>query len=407
MTSISQYLSYLEEQLWCVEREKLQAVPRFFYGVGRVLHLSSRRFEEHKTMLRASALTLFSMLAVVPVLATLFGIAKGFGLAELVESEIREAFASQEQVMTLLVSFSKRSLEQAKGGLIAGIGVVLLLWAVVRMIGNVEEAFNTVWSVRQRRTLLRRFTDYVFLIVLLPLMLVFSSSASVALTDGVRDGLLEVGMHPDIVAVILLSAQLIPALLLGAGFAFLYVFLPNTRVQTSAAMVGGMTTAILFLLTQWLYIKFQFALASYGAIYGSFAALPLFLIWLQAGWVLVLFGAELTRAIELRDEYEFEPLNRELSLNALFIGVTKVTSALKERLETGKGGANRTELSEATHLPKGIVQSCCDALYKAQILTIDEEGKYVPIVATNMLDEEKVLALLKQSGRNLPDLSMP
>ena len=402
MSLLSQQLTRLEEFLWCIERGKLGWGKRFLFALGRVIHLAIRRCNQHQIFLRASALTLFSLLAVVPVLATLFGIAKGFGLAEMVEAQIREAFATQEQVMTMLVSFSKNSLEHAKGGLIAGIGVLILLWTVVRMIGNVEEALNTIWSTKRQRTMLRKFTDYLFLVILLRLLLVFSSSATVALTDGVREGLLELGLYPDLVATILLSAQFIPALLLGFGFAFIYAFLPNTKVDPIAALIGGLTAAVLFLFTQYLYVQFQFALASYGAIYGSFAALPLFLIWLQAGWILILFGAELTRAIELRDEYEFEPFTRELSLNALFEGVERISSALKERLENGSGGASLEELSETLALPKGTVRSCCEALQKACVLTIDEERRYVPTIPTSDLESGKVLEHLKDAGRELP-----
>ncbi|MCB0330276.1 MAG: YihY/virulence factor BrkB family protein, partial [Bdellovibrionales bacterium] len=392
----------LEDRLWNVERKNLRFLSRQFLSIARVLQLALSRIEQHQLMLRASALTLFSLLALVPVLATLFGIAKGFGLAELVEKEIREAFATQEQVMNLLVEFSKRSLEQAQGGIIAGIGIAILLWTVVRMVGNVEAAFNAIWGIVKSRSLLRKFTDYLFLVVLLPVMLVISSSATVILTSGVREALLNVGLPPDTVALILVSAKLLPALLLGAGFAFLYAFLPNARVSPLAAAVGGLSTGVLFLLSQWLYLQLQFALSSYGAIYGSFAALPLFLIWLQAAWTLILFGAELSRAFELRDEYEFESKAQELSISALFESAARVAEALQTRLKNGEALPNSEELAKDVSLPKRIIRTTCQELTQAGVLTQTDEGLWVPIVSTDRLCGESVVEILKHAGESLP-----
>ncbi|MCI5065726.1 YihY/virulence factor BrkB family protein, partial [bacterium] len=381
----------VEETLWCRERTELPFFRRQLVTVGRVLHLAATRSQQHEIFLHASALTLFSLLAVVPVLATLFGIAKGFGLAELVESQIREAFATQEQVMNLLMTFSKRSLDHAQGGVIAGIGIVILIWAVIRMVGNVERAFNLVWGVQRARTFFRKLTDYLFLVLLLPLLLVFSSSVTVVLSAGIHDVVKGLQLPEDAVTFVIFFTQFLPALLLGCGFGFLYAFLPNTTVRPLAAALGGLITAVLFLLSQWAYVQFQFALASYGAIYGSFAALPLFLIWLQAAWLLVLFGAELTHAIELRDELEFEPYSRELSIAALFESAKLVAAQVANRMVAGEGPPTVDELSADTGLPASIIHVTVERMQEAKLLTRDEYERWVPIIPTNQFQEETVL----------------
>jgi len=398
---MARLIRQLAASIWNVDRLAQSWPKRVILLISRVIYLSIKKSQEHQLFFRASALTLFSLLAIVPVFASLFGIAKGFGLAEIVESQIRKVFASQDQVMDLLLAFSERSLEHAKGGVIAGVGIFFLIYAVIRMIGNVESTFNVIWDTNKARSLIRKFTDYIFLLILVPILLVFASSATVSFTTEFDSILTKLGLSNELAASVELAAQIIPQLLLGVGFGFVYTFLPNTPVKILPALIGGIVTSFMFVIAQSLYLELQFSLSSYGVIYGSFAALPLFLVWLQAAWILVLFGAEITRAIETRDDYEFSSLDEQLSIEALLDASAKIGEALKLSLESGQGPLTLESLSIASGLTKRATVLACISLKKSKILVLDEERRWVPIIPTSDLSGAKITKHLCSAGTSI------
>ncbi len=380
--------------IWNVERQSQPTIKKMYLLLARLIYLTAKKSKSHQIFLRASALTLFSLLAIVPVFASLFGIAKGFGLADIVEAQIRRAFYAQEQVMDLLLAFSEKSLEHAKGGVIAGVGIFLLIFTVVRMVGNVEAAFNIIWDTEKARSILRKFTDYIFILILTPFLLVFSSSASISFLTEVESLLTKFGVPLEVASVVELGVQIIPQLLLGLSFGFIYSFLPNTKVKIIPAIIGGLLTAYMFIIAQSAYIELQFALSSYGVIYGSFAALPLFIIWLQVAWVLVLLGAEITRAIEIRDDFEFTSGKNNLSINDLLDASVKIGMALKASIDRDEGPLNSEQLAGLTDLSKTAVVATCRALKLARILSQDENRNWVPIIPTEELDSSRINKVL-------------
>ncbi len=383
----------LTNYIWNVERQSQPAVRRSYLLIARIIDLTVNRAKSHQIFLRASALTLFSLLAIVPVFASLFGIAKGFGLADIVEAQIRRAFYAQEQVMDLLLAFSEKSLEHAKGGLIAGVGIFLLIFTVVRMVGNVEAAFNIIWDTEKARSIIRKFTDYIFILILTPFLLVFASSASLSFLTEVDALLTRFGIPLEIASIVELGAQIIPQLLLGLSFGFIYSFLPNTKVKIIPAVIGGLLTAFMFIIAQSAYIELQFALSSYGVIYGSFAALPLFIIWLQVAWVLVLLGAEITRAIELRDDYELGGHKEGMSLDQLLNTVSKIGAVLQQAMENKTTLPNLAELSAAIGSSKRLTLYACNSLKKSKIITIDEQRRWIPLINPSELQSETLTKL--------------
>jgi membrane protein len=185
-------------------------------------------------------------------------------------------------------------LESVKGGLIAGVGIVLLLWVVVKVLDHVEGAFNHIWQIRRSRSLSRKFSDYLSLMMICPLLFILSSSFAVYLTAefrGITERISLLGVVAPFVSSIL---DFSPYVIIWILFTFMYMFLPNTRVRFRSAMLAGVAAGTAFQLVQYLYFHFQVGVAHYNAIYGSFAALPLFCIWMLISWLVVLFGAELS-----------------------------------------------------------------------------------------------------------------
>lgn len=316
-----------------------------------ILCRSLKTFAAAEGQLRASALTYYTLFAVVPVLALLFGIAKGFELEVWMKNAMLTKTPQHSEVLTWLFGFAEKTLQQTRGGVIAGVGALILFWSVIKMVGNVEMAVNRVWQVQKPRTIFRKFTDYLSFMIVVPMLLMIASSAALMIEQiltrltatgtiglwGLR--IVEFGVH------------CIPYLVVWGLFTFVYIFLPNTRVRFQSALFGGVIAGTLYQLLQAGYFFVQVALAKYNVIYGSFSALPLFLIWSYMNWLIVLFGVTLSYLYQNYD-YESElARDRERSdaekrlIALIFTAMVTKTFADGDKLLTAEDLALRTNLS--------------------------------------------------------------
>ena len=264
----------------------------------RVLIDAGRGFVEDDCYSKASALTFYSLLSIVPVLAVLFGIAKGFGFEQALEVEISQHFAEQRELTDKLIQFAYSWLQTVKGGLIAGVGAVALLWSVLSLLNNIEAALNAIWKTRIARPYSRKISDYLATMVICPIFFVTSSSITVFLNTQIAQSAQSNVLVEAVSPFLLLILKLFPFFLSWILFTFVYYFMPNTKVYLRSALIAGILAGTAFQIWQWLYIRFQIGASSYGAIYGSFAALPLFLVWLQISWLILLAGAEVAFELE-------------------------------------------------------------------------------------------------------------
>lgn len=287
---------------------------QFFVRQVQIFKLAFKGFNEDKVQLRASGLTYYTMLSLVPIVAMFFGIAKGFGFEARLENQLKENLEGQEEVLEWVIGFAEKYLAKIQGGLIAGIGVIVLLWSVMKLLSNIESSFNDIWQIKKARVMSRKISDYISLVVIAPIMVFVSSSVNVFLNKQVDNSsevfplLGYLGPFLNFIVSIVL-----PFALIWLVFTLLYVIMPNTKVNFKSAFIGGIIAGTMFQLMQWLYIYFQSSLSGYGAVYGSFAALPLFLIWLQTSWLIVLFGAEVSFANQNIGHYEAEADNYTIS----------------------------------------------------------------------------------------------
>lgn len=272
------YLKYFQKRYW--ETKSKKAPHNKGYKALAILSATVEGFFTDKCFDKAATLTFYSLLSIIPLLAIGFGIAQSFGGDEMFAEQIQTQLKSQPAIADKILEFANATLKQTRGGLIAGVGFVFLLWTVLRMIGNVEAYFNEIWKVKVSRSLWSQVKCYLPLIFLFPLFLVTANATVIFISTAS-----------------LLSSQLLfllPYLLTWFLLAFVYKYLPNAPVSTRAALFAGLITALIFHVWQSLYVIFQTHATSYGVIYGSFAAIPLFLLWLNYSWLIVFFGAELT-----------------------------------------------------------------------------------------------------------------
>ena len=276
-------------------------------NVYHKLYLTIRFFTEKRVMTQASALTYSTLLAIVPILAVVFAIARGFGYNKYIEMWFREVLASQPQVADVIVSFVNSYLIHTRSGIFLGVGLIFMLYTVLMLVNNVEETFNQIWQVNNSRPIIRSFVNYLAMFFLLPIIIVISTGFSIFM-ETVADKMDDFVILEPIVHKLF---SFFPYMLMSLIFIVIYVYLPNTKVRFSCAIVPGILAGIAMHLLQIAYINSQVWVTGYNAIYGSFAALPLFMLWLQISWAICLFGAQLTYTNQNLNRFGFnlEPID--------------------------------------------------------------------------------------------------
>jgi membrane protein len=272
----------------------------------KIYAMAFKGFNQDRVQERASALTYYSILSIVPIIAMAFGIAKGFGFETFLQEKLLQNFSGQEKVLEWILTFVDRYLSNINGGVIAGVGIVLLLWSVMKLLGNIESSFNDIWQIKKSRVMSRKLSDYISLVVITPVLLLVSSSATIFLSEEIKNSSEIFPLLGYIGPFLSFLVNLIPYVLIWMVFSLLYIIMPNTKVQFKSAFIAGIIAGTMFQLLQWGYFYFQGMLTGYGAVYGSFAALPLFLMWMQLSWLIVLFGAEVAFANQNVEHYEAE-----------------------------------------------------------------------------------------------------
>ncbi|MFO7911450.1 MAG: YhjD/YihY/BrkB family envelope integrity protein [Desulfotignum sp.] len=263
----------------------------FGYGIFRI---SGKEFVRDRCSLQASALTLYTLLSIVPVMAMAFGIAKGFGFQKYLETRILSLFAGQEQVIQNVLTFSMNLLERTKGGLMAVLGIIFLMYALIKLMGHMEDTFNRIWRVQGNRYIIRKITDYITIFMAAGLLVIFSGSATIFITGYLEKFIAALDFSAGLSWLISFGLNIFPFVSVWAVFSFFYMFVPNKNVNVRAALAGGIIAGTIFQLAQIAYVQFQLGVSTYNAIYGSFAAIPLFLLWLKTSWTIMLFGAEIS-----------------------------------------------------------------------------------------------------------------
>jgi membrane protein len=365
--------------------------------------LAVRGFDEDKCAFRASALTFYSLLSVVPVIAMMFGVAKGFGLEKRVETEIVKRMQGQEEVAERIINFADSMLEKASGGFIAGVGVAFLFWAIIKVLSNIESSFNDIWGVKTARSIGRKFSDYLSMMLLCPFLLVMASSATVVISSQVRHIIEKIPVVSTLGPVIVLPLKLLPYCTIWIAFTFVFIFMPNTKVKLKSGLLAGIVAGTFFQIVQWIYINFQIGAAKYGAIYGSFAALPLFLLWLQISWLVVLFGAELSFAHQNVETYEFEQDCLSASNSFKRLLALLITHHLIKNFCEGRPPQDAETISHKLEIPIRLVRQILFELVESGIISEvrtddDRDVAYQPAVDAGKLTVKFVIESLENRG---------
>jgi len=344
---IKSFIKFVTEDVWRITDFEISSKQKKGYNLMKIISLVIRRFSEDNLSDKASALTYSTLLSLVPMLAVLLSIARGFGFNNIVESQLFDNFPGQREILAKAFDFVNSYLEQTKEGLFVGLGLILLLYTVFNLISGIEDNFNMIWQVKNGRPYFRKFTDYFSVLLLMPVFLVFTSGLSVFVSTMFDT----IDQYEVLTPVYQIFLQLTPYFVSILAFTFLYLFMPNTKVQFKHALYAGIFAGSAFLLFQNLYISGQIWVSKYNAIYGSFAFLPLLLLWLQLSWLICLIGAEFSFASQNIRTFSFEADSKKITRRYYDFVILTIASLIIKRFEKGHPPYTADEISVNFKIP--------------------------------------------------------
>ncbi len=365
----------------------------------RMVLYTARSYRTHKIPVRSAALTYYTIMAIVPLAALAFAIAKGFNLEDKVILYLTTEFDKYSEIIEQIIQFGLSVLERTSGGLVALVGIGVLLWAIIRMFFNVENAFNEIWEVKRKRGVVRKFTDYMALIFLIPILLIISVMLSIYIKEFAAD----FGSKYGISNFVELLLKSLPYVVSWITFSFLYYVMPSTNVKPSGAIKAGIITGTILQILQFVYLKSQGLVSGYNVLYGSFAAIPLFLIWIQLSWLIMLVGAELTFAFQNADKYIYERIASKMSYDYRKKVIVTVMYSIVHNFLNNNGEVAADDIAQSENLSVRLVRDALFELEKANLVKVitvsDKKSRYyVPGVDVSTLTVSDVIERVERSG---------
>ena len=369
-------------------------------SIVKTLNLTVRSFTDTGLQNKSMSLTYSTVLALVPALALLFAISRGFGFQDMVQNELYVYFPAQQKAISTATSFVDSYLQQSSQGLFVGIGIVMLLWTLISLLSNIEDAFNSIWGIKKARSLPQKVTDYIAICLMVPVLMICSSGASIFMSTIVQDNL----NLPFLTPVINNLLELAPLVMAWLAFTLSYFLIPNIKVSFKYAAISGAVCAIAFQILQLLFVNGQIYVTKYNAIYGSFAFLPLMLIWLQLSWLILLTGCVLTYSLQNVFAYNYMGDISDVSQSYRREVELVITALVFRRFRRGRTPYTLYDLSKHYDLPMKLVNHSVEALRKAGIIYIVSEDKervgIAPAVEIGRLSVGELMRRLDAEGNS-------
>jgi membrane protein len=380
----------------------MRYIKNIFFRTQKVVALSYRHFSREQCTVQASALTFYTLFALIPVLALAFGIAKGFALETLLEKELLSRFQNHATVIQHIIDFSRNMLQRTRGGIIAGIGIASLLWSLVNILGSIENTFNRIWGIAHGRPFLRKVSDYLALMFIGPFLLIIAQGSLVLITAKAQDILPQFFPTEATRALVEQGLALIPSCATWLLLFIIYLTIPNTRVRFFAALSAGVIAGTLYQLFQWGYVIFQMKISTYGAIYGGFAALPLFLTWLYVSWIIILLGAVISYTIHTLKYHDDCSLDAaSLSPYSKKLMALRIMHILTSRFHNAESPLSTEEIIQATSLPLNLLHSLLNDLEESNLISkvlYEEKECYHPAHDITTITLHSVYNALERCG---------
>ncbi len=388
--------TFFREEIWSHDLTSKSRRKTFLIRQSRIYILAFKGFFEDRAAVRAAALTYFTMLSIIPIFAIAFAIARNFGFEDRLHDVISTRMSGQEDIMAWVTDMVDNLLVNAKGGVIAGVGGVILFWSVIQVLNNIEASFNDIWQIRKPRSLIRKFSDYLAIMILSPFAIGLSGSMMVKIQTMAE----EFELFKPVIVLLIKSVPYVSIWLL---FTIVYIVMPNTKVRFKYALVAGIFAGTVAVIFQTLYQDLQIGVWKFNTLYGSIAMIPLFLLWLQITWLIVLMGAEISFAYQNIENYEFEEDALNLSQNNKRILTLLIAHRIIKNFEEGGEPWNTDTLSHELGIPLRLVNELVYDLVSAGILAElaadnPKVRSYVPAVDIHKITVEYVYRQMELKG---------
>lgn len=383
---ITRIYNFIRYDIWRIAENELSKSRRLSYRFIKIIVLATRGFISERLSVKASALTYSILFAIVPVIALLIAVGRGFGVENLIETWLEQTFVAQVDMIPTIMQFVTRYLETTQGGLFIGIGIVVLIISVINFFIQVELAFNEIWQVKKSRSVLKQFSIYFSSIFILPVLIILSSGVSIYFNAVVSKSFIVELLSP----ILRFGVKFAPYLLNWIFFSLLYLAVPNTKVKLINALIAGIIAGTAFQVFQMLYINGQVYLSRYNVVYGGFAAIPLLLLWLQISCLIVLLGAEISYASQNIQYFEFEIDAKNISPRYKNTLILFITYVIIKQFEGKKPPLSAYQIVSEYSLPSRLVNQILMKLIDVKIIieVFNEENKdktYQPAFDINQL----------------------
>lgn len=379
---INKLTRFLTYDIWRINKDDTSSSRFNIYSIIKTFILTYRNIDASQLNTRAAALTYNTFLSVVPLLAVLLAIARGFGFQNILESQLFTYFQGQNRALEKALTFVDQSLQYASGGIFLGIGLILLLYTVINLLSEIEGNFNIIWRVKEGRSYYRQFTDYIALFIIIPVFIICNAGITIFLTSSLEYQIIGTLVSPFM--------KIIPFFLTIFLFTFIYIYIPNTKVNFLSGLFGGIFAGITFQFFQIIYISGQIWISKYNAIYGSFAALPLLLLWLQLSWYICLIGLQLAFAFQNIKKFSFEREIKTISRRYKDFAILLISKLIIKRFETGEEPYTADELSDKYKIPTQLTTDTLYFLHQIGIIKStptkdDRILAYIPAIDINKI----------------------
>ena len=393
--------NFVRYDIWRITGNELSRTRRIFYNIIKTIFLAVRGFYKNQLGIRAAALTYSISFAIVPLIALISAIAKGFGIETTIEQALQDTFAAQANLIPTIMEYVKKYLDSMSGGVFIGIGLAILIYSVYNLFAQIEIALNDIWQVRKSRSVLKQFTLYFSGLLIFPILLAVSSGLSIYINNILKTTFLFQVFTP----IMKFFVSLVPYLTSGLLFTLVYLIVPNTKVRFVNALIAGMITGFIFQVFQGMYVSGQINLTRYNAIYGGFAAIPLLLLWLNISCLIFLIGAEISYVSQNLRNFEYEVDTDNISRRYKRYLTIFVTYIIVKRFEANEPPMTDEQIVNQYKMPIRLLNQILTSLRDSNILAVTENEKgikaYIPAIDINQLTLKSMDSKLDMKGSEL------
>ena len=398
----SDIIQFVRYDMWRMTATDFDSrAKRLGYSIIRTIVLVARGFTSKNLNDTAKSLTYSLIFAIVPILAMIVAVAKGFGIVDVIQSQLNKSFLGETNMVPTIMEMVERYLDTAQGGIFIGVGLLILLWAVYSFFQSVETVFNRIWNVKKSRSILRQVTTYIAIVVMIPVLIVCSAGINIFVHSTVESTIHIESLHHIFQTS---GAQFLQFVMCWLLFTIMYIAIPNTKVKFMSALIPGVIMGTLFQLLQMLSVFLIAMLSRTSIVYGAFATIPILMTWLQYTSLLILIGAEMSYAIQNNEEFEYEQDLNHMSRRYKDFIMLYLLAVIIKRFEDDEAPLSAHELAIRDHLPIRVVNQLLGRMVETGILREvyteenNEERRYQPALDTHKISVGMVTGRIDAQG---------